>query len=99
MTENKKPTLEGKLVEGEKYTCQMVFTTVGDSEGVGMTYEYSHDFPDDYEGDVPAAYIAMRDTAIMLTRMVQMREQAEKNDKANAILELGDGLTENNTTH
>ncbi len=97
MTDNTKPMLEGSLKEGEVYTCTMKFTTVGPSEGVRMDYDYSHEFGDEYDGDVPASYIAMRDTAIMLTRMVNMRDAVDK--KKDAILQLSDGLSENNTTH
>jgi hypothetical protein len=93
-------TYEKTINEETDYNCTMKFTSKGSDEGVTLSYEFSHLFEDDYEGELPAAYLAMRDTAIMLTRAIGIMNNVEDDtdEKRQAILELGDGLTENNET-
>ena len=94
---------EQSVNKDTEYSCTMKFSSKGDGPGVTLNYEFSHLFAEDYAGDLPASFLAMRDTAIMLTHAISvvdnMAEDSSPDDKAQAILELGDGLTENNTKH
>lgn len=53
------------------YVARLEFRSKGNGMAVQPYFEYSHHFPDDYEGDYPAAFLAMRDIAIMLSAMTQ----------------------------
>jgi hypothetical protein len=59
------------LDENELYTGRIEFRSIGSGAAVQPHFFYSHHFPDNYEGEYPAAFLAMRDIAIML--QLQMR--------------------------
>lgn len=53
------------------YVARLEFRSKGKGLAVQPYFEYSHLFPDDYNGEYPAAFLAMRDIAIMLSMMTQ----------------------------
>lgn len=53
------------------YTARLEFRSKGEVDAVLPSVEYSHHFPDDYEGPFPAAYLAMRDLSMMLSSQVE----------------------------
>jgi hypothetical protein len=54
------------------YTATVTFRSLGESNQVVPHFEYSHQFPDDYVGEYPAAFLCVRDLAFSLARRTQM---------------------------
>jgi hypothetical protein len=67
--------MESKKVEGldpsELYVARLEFRSNGTSNYVVPHIEYSHKFPDDYAGEFPYSFVAMRDIAILLSLQAQ----------------------------
>lgn len=63
--------MEAKTVttvdQNELYTARLEFRSIGDGPHVQPHITFSHNFPNDYEGEYPAAFLAMRDIAIFLS--------------------------------
>lgn len=59
-----------KLDESTEYVARLEFTSVGDSAEVRPVFKYTHTFADDYEGELPSSYLAMRDMAHVLHMMM-----------------------------
>lgn len=59
------------------YTARLEFRAKGSTDAILPSIEYSHHFPDDYEGPFPASYLAMRDLALMLSGSVEMLPNTE----------------------
>lgn len=60
-------------IEDDKmYTATITFRSIGDSNQVMPQFEYSHQFPDDYMGEYPAAFLCVRDLALSLARRTQL---------------------------
>lgn len=59
------------------YTARLEFRSQGTDGNVMPNIEYSHHFADDYEGEFPAAYLAMRDICLMLSASVEMVPNTE----------------------
>ena len=62
------PEVKG-IDEGQMYTARLEFRSIGNGLQVQPYFSYSHSFPDDYKGEWPAAFLAMRDIAIELSRI------------------------------
>lgn len=61
-----------KLIDNEVYTATIEFRSIGSSTFVQPTFSYSHEFSQEYleaNGDLPAAYLALRDIGLMLRMM------------------------------
>lgn len=67
--------METKDVKGldpaELYVARLELRSDGSSNYVVPYIAYSHKFPDDYTGEFPYAYIAMRDIAVLLSLQAQ----------------------------
>lgn len=53
----------------EMYTARLEFRSIGNGSEVQPHIKYSHNFPEDFAGEYPASFLAMRDIAIMLSLM------------------------------
>jgi hypothetical protein len=67
------PTIENveALDPKQMYTAKLEFRSIGGAPQVHPYFSYSHQFPDSYEGEWPAAYLAMRDLAFDLAVLAQ----------------------------
>lgn len=65
------------IEQDQMYTAVITFRSIGDSNQVMPEFAYSHQFPDDYEGDYPAAFLCVRDLALSLARRTQMFAENE----------------------
>jgi hypothetical protein len=54
---------------GQMYTARLEFRSIGSGLQVQPFFSYSHNFVDDYVGEYPAAFLAMRDIAMELARL------------------------------
>lgn len=59
-----------ELDQNTTYVARIEFMSVGDSAEVRPNFFYSHNFPDDYEGEFPSAFLALRDMTMMLKMML-----------------------------
>lgn len=59
------------LDPAELYVARLELRSNGNSNYVVPHIEYSHKFADDYAGEFPYAFIAMRDLAILLSLQAQ----------------------------
>lgn len=50
----------------EMYTARLELRSVGEGMHIQPYITFSHTFPDDYAGEYPGSFIAMRDIAMML---------------------------------
>lgn len=70
-----KPETKSEQVEGldpkQMYTAKLEFRSIGGTPQVHPYFSYSHQFPDNYEGEWPSAYMAMRDLAFDLAVLAQ----------------------------
>lgn len=62
------PSVEG-IDPGQMYTARLEFRSIGNGLQVQPFFSYSHSFPDNYLGEWPAAFLAMRDIAMELARI------------------------------
>jgi hypothetical protein len=71
----KSPVLESEKVDNidnkVMYTAKLEFRSIGGAPQVHPYFSYSHQFPDDYQGEWPSAYLAMRDLAFDLAVLAQ----------------------------
>lgn len=67
--------IAAKEVEGiepnEMYVGTIEFRSIGNNMQVQPFFRFSHNFPDDYKGEYPAAYLAVRDIGMMLSNEAQ----------------------------
>lgn len=63
--------------ESQLYTVRLEFRSKGGGLTVMPNVEYSHHFPDEYEGPWPAGYLAMRDILIMLSMEMSILPNTE----------------------
>jgi hypothetical protein len=70
-----------KLEQNTMYNARLEFRSVGEANQVHPYFSYSHQFPDNYQGPWPAAYLAMRDLAFDLAVMAQTVFNTELGDE------------------
>lgn len=99
------------IKDGEMYTATITFRSVGANAQVLPETTFSHAFPDDYEGDWPAAFLCVRDINIMLSRYMQSvantqfeddwleDDTIDPNDKAQEILDYVADTERKGTLH
>ena len=93
------------------YTATITFRSKGGNAQVLPETTFSHAFPDDYEGDWPAAFLCVRDINIMLSRYMQHVANTQFEDewledddvdsveKAQAILDYAADTERKGTLH
>lgn len=64
------PVKVDHLDENTEYVARLEFHSVGDSSEVRPVFKWTHTFPDDYEGEEPSSYLAMRDMMHVLNMML-----------------------------
>lgn len=100
-----------QIKEDQMYTATITFRSLGSNAQVLPETTFSHAFPDDYEGDWPAAFLCVRDINIMLTRYMQHvantaiedewleDENVDEVEKAQAILDYAAAAERKGTVH
>lgn len=68
MMEN--PVKVDHLDENTEYVARLEFRSTGDSAEVRPTFKFTHEFDDDYDGEWPSSYLAMRDMSQVLNMML-----------------------------
>lgn len=64
------PQKVNNIDESTEYVARLEFHSVGDSSEVRPVFKWTHVFPDDYEGEEPSSYLAMRDMMHVLNMML-----------------------------
>lgn len=52
------------------YVARIEFISIGDSPEVRPNFFYSHNFPDEYAGEFPSAFMALQDMGMLLKAML-----------------------------
>ena len=72
MTDKREPKLVNEIADGELFTVNISFRSVGSGNQVLPDVHYSHQFADEYKGEFPASYLLARDVLMMLNVMTSM---------------------------
>lgn len=81
-------TIKANGIEAEEmYTATITFRSVGDSIQVLPESSYSHQFPDDYEGEYPSSFLCVRDINLSLAKMTQLHGMDDEPEDIDDLFE------------